>query len=486
MTAETPVDSPQAPPDLTFPLELRRAMIAMMLGGILVMLDSTIVNIALHALSADLNSPLTTIQWVVTAYTLAMAMVMPVSGWLAKRVGARRITVAATAAFTLASLLCGIAQTPGQLIAFRVLQGLAGGLMMPVGQMVMVRLAGPARLARVMAVTGLPMIMMPVIGPTLGGVLLEHASWEWIFLVNVPVGALATWLCVRMLPRDTAEDAGRLDVPGLILAAAGTVALTYGLAKAGEPGGAPVGVTTAVAGVVLLGLFVVRALRVDRPLLDVRLFANRVFAAASLINFCFGAAIFGGMILLPIYLQTVRHESAVATGLLLAPQGLGAAAAMMLSGRITERLGAGTTALLGGVIAMVTTLPFVFITADVPYWLLDAGLFARGWGIGLSAMPAMTAAFRALDPAKVADATPQLNIVQRIGGSMGTAIFAVVLQQGLDDAGGSAAGQADAFGNAFVWAFGVTVVAVFPAVLLAVLERRGRRQSLQGVPRGIL
>ncbi|MBO2452458.1 hypothetical protein J4573_35580 [Actinomadura barringtoniae] len=126
-------------------------------------------------------------------------------------------------------------------------------------------------------------------------------------------------------------------------------------------------------------------------------------------------------------------------------------------------------------IAVVTTLPSVFITAGVPYRLLDAGLFARGWGIGLSAMPAMTDAFRALEPAKVADATPQLNIVQRIGASMGTAIFAVVLQQGLDDAGVSPAGQADAFVWAFVWAFGVTVVAVFLAALLAVLERRERR-----------
>ncbi|MFG1999993.1 DHA2 family efflux MFS transporter permease subunit [Spirillospora sp. NPDC048911] len=492
------------PPPARFSPELRRVIAALVLGGVLVMLDSTIVNIALHTLSAELDTTLAGVQWVVTAYTLAMGLVIPVSGWLARRAGARRLVVAATATFTVASLLCGLAQDPAQLIAFRVLQGLAGGLMMPVGQIILVRAAGPDRLPRVMAVLGLPMIMAPVVGPTLGGLLLEHASWEWIFLVNVPVGIVATWLAWRMLPSDGAgEKAGPLDVPGLALAAAGTVGLTYGLAEAGEPGGALAGAVWAGGGAVLLALFVLRSLRVRRPLLDVRLFRNAGFAAASLASFTLSAAMFGGMILLPLYFQTVRHEDAVATGLLVAPQGLGAAAAMWASGRITERLGAGLTSLLGGLVAVVTTVPYVLVTEDVSYPLLALAMVGRGIGIGLSAMPPMTAAFQALSPAQIADASPQLTVLQRVGASVGTAIFAVALQQGLDGAGTAPARQADAFGGAFGWVLAVTAVAVLPAVVLMVTERRRRAaqpepeplalspdqsdradQPGQGVPRG--
>ncbi|WP_433477320.1 MDR family MFS transporter [Spirillospora sp. CA-142024] len=475
MTAEIREDPPPAPAAASstgFPPELRRVIIVAMLGGLVVMLDSTIVNIALQTLSADLHASLTVVQWVVTGYMLAMGMVIPVSGWLARRLGARRVLAAATAAFTLASLACGLAQNTEQLVAFRVLQGLAGGLMTPVGQIIIVRAAGPRRLARVMALIGIPTIMAPVAGPTLGGLLLEHASWEWIFLVNVPIGAVAAWLALRMLPHDAQEEAGTLDVPGLVLVVAGSVGVTYGLAKVGERGDAALGAAWTAGGAVLLGLFVLRSLRVERPLLDVRLFRNPAFSAASLVTFGFGASIFGGMILLPIYFQVVRHESTVATGLLLVPQGLGALASIWASGRITERFGPGRTSLAGGVIAVVTTVPFLFISADVPYPLLDTGLVARGLGIGLSGMPAMTAAFNALGRAEIADATPQLNVVQRFGASVGTAIFAVVLQHGLDGAGGMASRQADAFGTAFAWVLGATVVAAVPTVLLIATERR--------------
>ena len=191
-----------------------------------------------------------------------------------------------------------------------------------------------------------------------------------------------------------------------------------------------------LAGLVLIALFVIRALHIERPLLDVRLFANRAFAAASLTTFCLGAALFGAMILMPLYFQTVRGEDAVHTGLLLAPQGIGAAIAMALSARVTERFGGGLTALGGGIITILATIPFVIIGGSTSYWLIGAAMVVRGFGIGMSMMPAMTAAFSVLRPEQVNHATPQLTVLQRVGGSIGTAILSVVLQCQIDGIAG--------------------------------------------------
>jgi Na+/melibiose symporter-like transporter len=260
--------------------------------------------------------------------------------------------------------------------------------------------------------------------------------------------------------------------------AAGLVGVTYGLAESGSAGTLASGrvLEPLIAGLVLIALFVVRALRIEQPLLDVRLFANRAFAAASLTTFCLGAALFGAMILMPLYFQTVRGEDAIHTGLLLAPQGIGAAIAMGLSGRATERFGGGLTALAGGVITIVATVPFVAIGAGTSYWLVSAAMVVRGFGIGMSMMPSMTAAFSVLRPEQVRHATPQLTVLQRVGGSIGTAILSVVLQSQIDAGGAhpTPAVLAGAFGQTYWWVMGVTLVALVPTALLAMIERRTR------------
>ena len=242
---------------------------------------------------------------------------------------------------------------------------------------------------------------------------------------------MAAVAALRLLPRDGAQQAERLDVTGLALVATGLVGITYGLAESGAAGSltAPEVLVPALTGVALVAAFVRRALRIERPLLDVRLYANRAFASASVTTFALGAALFGGMVLLPLYFQLVRGEDAIVTGLLLIPQGVGSAFAMWLSGRVTERLGAGLTSLVGGVVMIVATLPFVLIDATTSYWLLGVAMFVRGLGIGMAMMPAFTAAYATLRPHEVNDAAPQLNVLQRVGGSIGTAIFVVVLQQ---------------------------------------------------------
>jgi len=230
----------------------------------------------------------------------------------------------------------------------------------------------------------------------------------------------------------------------------------------------------AVTGLALVGLFVARALRIPNPLLDVRLYLNKAFAAASVTTFGLGAALFGGMVLMPLYFQLVRGEDAVMTGLLLIPQGIGAALAMAMSGSVTERLGGGLTSLLGGTIMIVATLPFVLIDATTSFWTLGAAMVVRGLGIGMSMMPAMTAAYATLRSDQVNDATPQLNVLQRVGGSIGTAILTVVLQNGIT--ANTPVAIAASFAHTYWWVVGISVMALAPTILLAVVERRRVRE----------
>ncbi|HEY5196583.1 MAG TPA: DHA2 family efflux MFS transporter permease subunit [Solirubrobacteraceae bacterium] len=473
--------TPAAQPAPRIEAHVWRIATVVIIGVIMSVLDTTIVNVALHDLSSDLHAPLDSIQWVITGYLLSLAAVIPITGWAVRRYGARRLYLIALVVFTAGSALCGLAWSSGSLIAFRVLQGVGGGMLTPIGQMILVKAAGPRNLPKVMSAIGIPIVLAPVFGPTLGGLLLQDAGWQWIFMINVPVGILAFTLAMRLLPRDevVAGAAGRLDRLGLVLAAAGTVGITYGLSESDAAGSLTSGrvLGPVLAGIGLVTAFVVRSRRIQRPLLDVTLFKNRAFSAASVVTFCLGGALFGAMILMPLYFQTVRGEDAINTGLLLIPQGLGAGIGMFLSGRATERLGAGVTSLIGGLVLTVATVPFVLIEAQTSYVLIGAAMAVRGIGIGLAIMPAMTAAFSVLTSEQVNDASPQLTVLQRVGGSLGTAIIAVVLQAKTTHAGihATPAALAGAFGSTYWWVMGLTLVALAPTTVLMAIERRGRR-----------
>jgi EmrB/QacA subfamily drug resistance transporter len=453
---------------------LWRIAIVVILGAIMSVLDTTIVNVALDTLSKDLHTSLDGIQWVVTGYMLALAAVIPVTGWAASRFGARRLYLISLVLFTAGSALCGLAWSSSTLIAARVLQGLGGGMLMPIGQMILVREAGPRNMARIMSAIGVPIILAPVFGPTLGGLLVEHAGWQWIFFVNLPIGVAAVIAALRLLPHDDAarDTTKSLDAIGLGLVAGGLVGITYGLAQSGSAGSLTANsvLIPFLGGIALVAAFVLRALNIPEPLLDVRLYANRAFAAASVTMTALGAALFGAMVLMPLYFQLVRGEDAVNTGLLLAPQGIGAALAMGLSGRVTERFGGGLTSLIGGVITIVATVPFVLIDAGTSYVALGGAMAVRGLGIGLSMMPAMTAAYATLRRDQVNDATPQLNVLQRVGGSIGTAILTVVLQHGI--VANTPVAIADSFAHTYWWVLGISLVALAPTIVLALVERR--------------
>jgi EmrB/QacA subfamily drug resistance transporter len=450
-----------------------RVLFVLILGSLMSVLDTSIVNIALQSLSHDLHTSLEDVQWVVSAYLLALAAVLPMTAWAARRIGPKRLFLGSILLFTLGSALCGLAASTGELIAFRIVQGVGGGMSVPVGQMILVRVSGPRNLARVMSAFSVPVMMAPVLGPLIGGLLLDNVGWRWIFYVNVPIGVVAVLTGLRQLPADTKEDAGPFDLAGLALIATGLVGLTYGLAEVGFSGGYFAHVAIPLAGgLALVAVFVVRALRMTQPLLDMRLYANQAFSAASVITFGLGAALFGSLILMPLYFQTVRHEDALYAGLLIAPRGLGAAAAAFIAGRMTDRVGAGITATIGALITTVSTVPFVMLGAHTSYVVTSITLVFQGIGMGMSFTPAMTAAFRALRPAQVNDASTQLNILMRVGGSIGTAILTVILQQHLTHAGRTAAAQAGAFASTFWWVIAISSVAVVPTIALIFIERR--------------
>ncbi|HEY4450827.1 MAG TPA: DHA2 family efflux MFS transporter permease subunit [Solirubrobacteraceae bacterium] len=445
------------------------------LGMIMSILDTTIVNVALRTLGHDLHSSISQIQWVVTGYLLSLAAVIPVTGWAARRYGAKRVYMVSLVLFTVGSALCAVAASTTSLVLFRVLQGAGGGMIMPVGQLIMAQVAGPQRMGRVMGIVSMPAMLAPILGPVVGGVILQNLHWSWIFLVNLPVGVVAFALAWRVLPETESGAAGRLDVVGLALLSTASSVLVYGLSQLGSNSSltAPIVVWPIVAGVLLAGGFCWHALRVEHPLLDVRLYANRIFGAASLTTFGLGAALFGAMILVPYYYQEVRHESVIATGLLTGPQGLGMLLVMPLSGRLSQRFGGGRVALAGVSILSLATIPLAFVGTSTSFVSISLVLVLRGVGIGFSFMPAMTAAFASLRPNQLSDATPQLNVLQRIGGAIGTAVLAVVLQRASGHAP-SPAHLASAFDKAYWWSFGICVVSLIPCLVLLRAERPAR------------
>jgi EmrB/QacA subfamily drug resistance transporter len=452
------------------------------LGAIMAILDATIVNVAIPTLGREFHTSISTIQWVMTGYLLAFASVIPLTGWTTERFGAKPVFVASLLLFMAGSALAGSAWSIESLIAFRVVQGFGAGLIMPVGQTILARAAGPQRIGRVMSVVGVPMLLGPIFGPVIGGAIVDAISWRWIFFVNLPVGAAAVTLALRLLPAPAprAAAAPRLDLLGLALLSPGVAIFVYGMSEAGSAGGFGVRAVAGIAaGVALVALFVRHALRRGHTaLLDVSLFARRGYAAAAGTNLLVGIALFGALILLPLYYQLVRGESPLSTGLLLVPQGLGAALAMPIAGKLTDDIGARVVIPAGIALALAGTAAYTQVGAHTSYVYLAVALFVIGLGLGATIMPSMAVAYRTVPPEAVAHATSTINVIQRIAGSIGTALLAVVLQHEID-AGGSRAPSAlaDAFGTTFWVAFGLVATALVPALLLPRL-RSGAKEAV--------
>ncbi len=466
------------------------------LGLIMAVLDTTIVNVALDTLSRDLHAPLSTIQWVSTGYLLSLASVIPLSGWITERFGSKRTWIASIALFALGSALCASATSAGELIAFRVLQGIGGGMLVPVGFTLIAQSAGPQRIGRALALVGVPILLGPIFGPIIGGLIVDNAAWQWIFVVNVPIAAVAIAVAARLLQADAGRaDAGALDWVGAALLSPGLAGIVFGLSETESHGGIdhPIAFGPMAAGFVLVGLFIWHSLRVPRPLIDLRLFGSRGFRAASTTIFLLGGTLFGTLLVLPLYYQVDRGESALNAGLLLAPQGLGAAVMLPISGRVTDRIGGGPVVVAGCSLIVLATVPLVFLTSHTSFALLGGVLFVRGLGLGASIQPSAAAAYALLDSSQIPRATAALNTLRQVGGSIGTALLAVVLQHQatvhMSSAGGAGGllaplstsqraeisePLATAFGHTMIWAVATSVLALFAAIALLRAERSSR------------
>jgi EmrB/QacA subfamily drug resistance transporter len=455
------------------------------LGAIMSILDVTVVNVAIKTLANDFHTSLATIQWVATGYTLALATVIPLTGWGADRFGTKRLYITSVVLFVAGSALAGTAWNAGSLIFFRVLQGLGGGMLMPVGMTILTRKAGANRVGRVMAIIGVPMLLGPIAGPILGGWLVDDFSWRWIFYINLPIGIAALFLAQRVLPKDVSTPDHRLDWQGLLLLSPGLAALIYGLAQSSSNGGfgAVKAWLPAAAGAVLLAFFVRHALRTSEALVDLRLFLNRTFTASTITLALMVISVFGGLLLIPLYLQVVRGESAMDTGLLLAPQGFGAMLMMPIAGRLTDRTGVGRIAPVGLFLVALSFFGLTTLKADTSYWELGGFLFVMGLGMGFTMMPVFSGAMQTLRRASIARASTSLNITQQVSASIGTAVMSVLLTTALvNRLGGGGGGlggnltaeqravvapkMAEAFASTFWWALALVLVAFVVALVL--------------------
>jgi EmrB/QacA subfamily drug resistance transporter len=429
-------------------------------GTITAMLDMTMVAVALAGMSRAFAAPIATVQWVNTAYLLSIAMVIPVTGRLAERFGTRAMWLFALAAFTAGSALCGAAWSVGSLIAFRVAQGIGGGMIVPLGIMILAQAAGPERRGRVMAIAAVPTQLAPVVGPLLGGLLVDTVGWRWIFYANLPVCLLALLLSRRGIPDSGEREDRRIDLRGLALLSPAVALIVFGLSRTGTSDRWPLPLAS---GAVLLAAFAVHVWRTTgTPLVDPHLFAHRALAAASALNFVSRLSIFGALLLIPLYYQQVRGHDALTAGLLLAPQSLGTMLALPYAGRLTDRIGARPVVLAG---IAATTLGALAYTQVTDALVLAAALFVWGVGIAAVAVPVSAAAYQGLPPASIPSATSAITMIQTIGASVGAAVLAAILQ--------SRAGPLDAaFADTFRWVVGFTALALVPALLLPIRPLR--------------
>jgi EmrB/QacA subfamily drug resistance transporter len=392
------------------------------LGAIMSILDVTVVSVALPTFQSEFNATYAQVAWTMTAYTLALATVIPLTGWAADRFGTKRLYMAALAMFTIGSALCSTADTIGELIGFRVLQGLGGGMLMPLGMTIMTRAAGPERI-------GVPMLLGPIGGPILGGWLIDTASWHWIFLINIPIGIVSLVYALIALPKDRPEPSESFDFVGMLMLSPGLALFLFGISSVPEAAGfGAVKVwLPMLAGAALVVGFVFYSFRPRHPLLDLRLFRNRGLTIATVTMFVFIIAFMGAGLLFPSYFLQVRGESTLAAGLLIAPQGFGAMIMMPIAGTLADRIPVGRTVPFALSLIAIGFLAFTQVGADTSYLFLCGALFVMGLGMGGTMMPIMTSALKSLSSQDVARGSTLTNIVQQIGGSVGAAVMSVIL-----------------------------------------------------------
>lgn len=405
-------------------------LLVVVVGGFMAMLDASIVNIAIPTLMGEFGVSLDRAEWVVTGYSLAMGVVVPLAGWLADRLGPKRLYLLSLGAFTAGSALCGLSWSIYSLIGFRVLQAAGGGMIFPVIMAMTYRMVAPEHRGAAMGVLGVAPAVAPALGPVLGGYLVEYVNWRFIFFINVPVGILGALAAVRVLPRLSPVPSGPFDLKGFVTAGTGLFALLFALSDGDRYGwGSPVIVLSCYAAAALLTLFVHYELTTAAPLLDLRLFARGAFTLSVALSALSRVALFSSLFYVPVYLQTVMGEGALGTGLVLVPAALVAAVMLPLAGALYDRVGPrGLTVLGFGVLAW-GTFQLHLLGVDTPTRLVTDWLSVRGLGLALTMAVPLTAGLSALPTSQVSRGTALVDIVQRSSAAFGIALLTAFLER---------------------------------------------------------
>ncbi|MEO8540838.1 MAG: MDR family MFS transporter [bacterium] len=443
------------------------------------LLDGTIVNVAAPTLAKDFNASTTTIEWVITGYLLSLAVFIPVSGWAGDRFGTKRTFMFALTVFTSASLLCAFAWNIDSLIAFRILQGVGGGMLTPVGTAMVFRAFPPSERSKASGLMVIPTTVAPASGPILGGFLVEYVSWEWIFLVNVPVGIIGLIVSWKFLKEDKQQNPGRFDVSGFLLAAAGMASVQYGLAEAGSRGFEdPRVIGFLVGGLAFLAAFVVTELRVKEPMIDIRLFGNRLFRQCASTQFIAMIGFSGALFLLPFLLQRERGLSPFESGLTTFPMAIGVMLMAQPVSRIYRSVGPRRLIAGGLVLATASSVMLAFIDLETNQWYIRSIMLVRGFGFGMMLVPMQAATFSSIKPSDTGRASSIFSVSRMVGQSLGVAISATVLSNRIDAHGGVPAahlrglpqsvqdGTLLAYHDAFLVAAALTVLGILMALMI--------------------
>ncbi|ANZ66211.1 MDR family MFS transporter [Secundilactobacillus paracollinoides] len=400
-------------------------------GAMAPLLDSTMMNIAINNLVSSFHSSVTTVQWTITCYMLATGVAVPFSSWLINHFDGKYVFMTGELLFGIGSVLSAISPNIQFLIAARLVQGFAGGLIMPLLTTLLVQTAGAEVMGQMMATVGLPMILGPLVGPVIGGIIIKFLSWHWIFWINVPVTLIALVLIAWKMPNYPAQNKqAKLDLIGTLLLIAATSSMIYGVVKAAHTASFSnhTTVTFLIAGAVALVLYVLwAAIRGDRAVLPLKLFKFQSFDGSVIGLFIAGTVLNGAMLLLPLYFQNVRGMSVIMAALALVPQGVGMLISRPMTGRLTDSIGAKYVVLVSCLITFVGTIPFFWIDQHTSYWVIAAVLLVRGIGAGGILTPLMADSYSGMAGSDVPAATIGSRIVQNIGSAFGSALITTVV-----------------------------------------------------------
>jgi DHA2 family multidrug resistance protein len=405
-----------------------QALVVIVLGSFMVVLDTTIVNVALPRIIQVFQTDVNEGQLVLTGYMLALAVVMPATGYIADTFGAKRTYLATIVLFTVGSALCGLAPNIEGLVVFRVIQGLGGGMLMPLGMSILFQVAPPGQRGTIMGVFGLPILIAPVIGPTLGGYLVEYVDWRPIFTLNVPIGVLAVFAGLMILRESPKREGTRFDVWGFLLSALAFSTAMLALERAPEDGWSdPYVMTLLLIAAAAFPCWIVVELAQDQPLLDLSVLKDRTFFVATMVSFVATIAMYSSLLLLPLFLQNVRGLGALETGMLLLPQALAAAVMMPISGRLLDRFGPKLVVIPGLLLLAYATWMLNSLDIGTPDSTIRVILMLRGAAMGLMFMPVTTVSMDTIPPHQISRASALSNVLRQLFGAFSTGVFATIL-----------------------------------------------------------